>query len=110
MSFDDKYEILAELRNDGIRTVVAREKASGQAVEAHLFLSGRTPENNVLLDKIHQLPSEHRQFVLEVGDHDGTPYVVSHLLPDRRGFREWLGGIPDAPLAEGGHIASVCRL
>jgi hypothetical protein len=90
MSFDDKYEILAELRNDGIRTVVAREKASGQAVEAHLFLSGRTPENNVLLDKIQQLPSEHRQFVLEVGDHEGTPYVVSHLLPDRRGFREWL--------------------
>jgi hypothetical protein len=101
MSFDDKYEILAELRNDGIKTVVAREKATGQAVEAHLFLAGRTAENTGILDKIQRLTPDHAQFVLEVGDHEGTPYVVSHLLPDRRGLREWLGGIPDAPPASG---------
>jgi len=90
MSFDDKYEILAELRNDGIKTVVTREKATGQALEAHLFLAGRTPENSALLTQIERLGPDQRQYIVESGDHEGTPYVVTRVLPNRSALREWL--------------------
>ncbi|OYW13418.1 MAG: hypothetical protein B7X34_00270, partial [Acidobacteriia bacterium 12-62-4] len=55
MSFYDKYELLAPLRDDGIKTFVAREVATGRALEAHLFVAGRTPENEAILAKLDQL-------------------------------------------------------
>ena len=106
MSFEEKYEILAELRNDGIKTFVAREKATGQAVEVHLFLAGRTAENGAILDKLQRLSPDHAQFLLETGDTGGTPYVVSQLLPDRRGLREWLSGISEGAPVFGGPTIS----
>jgi hypothetical protein len=108
MSFEDKYEILAELRNDGIKTFVGREKLTGQAVEVHLFLEGGGGANGVILEKIRGLAPENAQFVLERGDNFGTPYVVTHLLPDRRGLREWLDGIASgAPVFGGPTISDV---
>ena len=98
MSFYEKYEILAELRNDGIKSFIARVKETGQAVEAHLFLAGRTPDNQALLDKLGRLTGDHKLFLLEVGDHEGTPFAITHVLPDQRGIRAWLSYAPEAPI------------
>ncbi|MBM3788027.1 MAG: hypothetical protein FJW30_27085, partial [Acidobacteria bacterium] len=97
MSFYEKYEILAELRNDGVKSFIARTKQGGQAVEAHLFLTGRTAENQAMLDKLGRLTGDAKMFLLDMGDHEGTPFAVTHILPDQRGLRQWLSNIPDAP-------------
>ena len=60
MSLEDKYDILAEQRNDGIKTFVGREKLTGQAVEVHLFLEGPGGRNAAILDKIRGLAPETR--------------------------------------------------
>ena len=70
MSFDDKYEILAELRNDGIKTS-SRERNNRASRRGGPVSTGRTPENSAILDKIQRLGPDQRQFILETGDHLG---------------------------------------
>jgi hypothetical protein len=90
MSFYEKYELLAELRDDGIKSFVARNITTGEAVEAHLFVAGRSPENQALLDKLDRLSPADSNYILERGENQGTPYVIARLLPDRVSLRDWL--------------------
>ena len=55
MSFYQKFELLALLRDDGVKTFVARENSTGRALEAHLFTGGKTAETIALLDRIGRL-------------------------------------------------------
>src|SRR4051794_2531858 len=77
MGFYQKYELLEMVKDDGIKTFLANEKGTGQAVTVHLFTDGATPENRKLLGRIASLSESNRQLVLDWGDNDGTPYVVT---------------------------------
>ncbi|MFN9262176.1 MAG: hypothetical protein ACK6DY_01615, partial [Acidobacteriota bacterium] len=94
MTFHDKYELLAHLRDDGIKTDIVREVATGRALEAHHFVAGPTPENVALLERLDRAAAG---IVVDRGDLDGIPYVVAEVLPDRKPFRTWLESLPVAP-------------
>lgn len=66
MSFPDRFEILEPLREDGEQTFRARERATGRIVEVRFLSPG-----------LSQPPP--RGDVIEQGDHDGKPYVVTTL-------------------------------
>ncbi|MCA2968781.1 MAG: hypothetical protein INH43_09715, partial [Acidobacteriaceae bacterium] len=103
MNFHDKYELLAHLRDDGIKTDIVREVATGRALEAHHFVAGRTPENVALLERLDRAGAA-AGIVVDRGDLNGIPYVVAEVLPDRKPFRTWLESLPvaapPAPAAE----------
>jgi hypothetical protein len=95
MGLYEKYELLALLRDDGVKTFVARDQVTGRAVEAHL-LTGSASESRTLLDRIDRLSPEERRYILECGVHEGTPYVIADLLPKRQGLKQWLDGVTRA--------------
>src|SRR5579862_2410628 len=90
VGFYDRFELIELSRDDGIKTFRARELATGRLVQAHLFVHPAAPESVALLQKLDSLPEEEQRRILDRGDHQGTPYVVTELLADQPGFREWL--------------------
>src|SRR5712691_6771523 len=90
VSFYDRFELLELQRDDGIRTFQAREIATGRLVQAHLFVHAHAPESAALLQKLDVLPEEERGRIVDRGEHQGTPYVVTERLVDQPGLREWL--------------------
>jgi hypothetical protein len=89
MSLETSYEVLEMLRDDGVQTFRAKEKATGRGLELHLFLPFGRPENKALFDKLKALPLETRRKFLDVGIDGSTPYVVTDPLPGNRGFKGW---------------------
>ena len=67
-----------------------REIATGQPVVAHLMVAGRTPENEALLAQVAKLAPPFASHVRDVGEHEGTPYVVTDVLPGGIGLREYV--------------------
>lgn len=102
MSFYSKYEILALLRDDapstGVKTFSARHLASGQTVGVHLLFENVPGQTAAVLDRVRSLGPEQVSQVIEVGDHEGTSYVVTAQSIWPRSFDEWLGK-PPAPAA-----------
>ena len=95
MSFYTKYEILALLRDDapstGVKTFSARHLASGQIVGVHLLFEIPPGQPAAILDRVRGLGPEHMAHVIEVGNHEGTSYVVTSEWTQPHGFDEWLG-------------------
>lgn len=88
MSLEDRFELGEVLRDDGVRTLAAREKLSGQELLVHFFENpSEAPE---LLASLDRLPERERQRIVDRGDRAGTPYVVTGSLTGSQGFREWL--------------------
>ncbi|HLY19505.1 MAG TPA: hypothetical protein VKR61_19895, partial [Bryobacteraceae bacterium] len=96
MVFHEKYELLALRGGDREIALPARDIFSGHPVLVHLLTGGKTPENQDLLRKLGEIPPQDRQHVLNTGDHDGVPFVVTDVLPGKLSLREWLAGI-DTP-------------
>lgn len=97
MVFHEKYELLA-LRSGGQEiTLPAKEISSGRDVLVHLLSGGDTPDVRELLAAIDKLPPEHRRTVLDQGDHDGIPYVVTEVLPQNLNLREWMAMAKASP-------------
>jgi hypothetical protein len=89
------------LRDDGVQTFRAKEKATGRELELHLFLPFGRPENKTLFEKLKSLPLEARRSFLDIGFDGSTPYVVTDPLAGGRGFKSWAeeligGGKPPA--------------
>lgn len=97
MIFHDKYELLALRGGDREIALPGKELSSGRAVLVHLLTTGYTPENREVLVTIEQLPAEYRLRVLDIGDHEGIPYVVTEVLPSNLNLREWLAAAKAAP-------------
>src|ERR1035438_4107288 len=97
MIFHDRYELLA-LRGGDDREIAlpGREISSGRDVLVHLLSAGYTPENQELLAIIDRLTAEPRRRVLDKGDHEGIPYVVTEVLPPNLKLREWLAAAMSA--------------
>src|SRR5271166_3917459 len=108
MIFHEKYELLALRGGDHEIALPGREISSGRDVLVHLLAAGYTPENLELLAAIDKLPAEHQRRVLDKGDHEGIPYVVTEVLPGTLKLREWLAAakseVPSpAPAKSSGH-------
>ncbi|HEV2199960.1 MAG TPA: hypothetical protein VGR73_09065 [Bryobacteraceae bacterium] len=90
MSFYERYELLELDRDDGVKTFLAREIATGRPVKVHLFVAPSSPYQAQLWRKIDQLPESERARVLDRGKHEGTRYVVTDRLVDHPGLFEWV--------------------
>lgn len=95
MSFDERFELGELLRDDGVRTFAVRDRAGGQDLVAH-FLA-HAPEAATLLASLQRLPERERQRIVDRGERDGVPYVVTGSLPGHPGFREWLASNAHEP-------------
>jgi len=90
MVFRDKYELLALRGGDKEIALPGREISSARPVLLHLLAGGYAPENQELLRALGNLSADQRGHVLESGDHDGIPYVVTDTLPDNVSLRSWV--------------------
>ena len=90
MGLYDRFELLELRRDDGIQTYHAREIATARPVQVHVLGQGETPENVALLARIEHLPEAEWRRVIERGEVQGLPYVVTDRLAGHPGFREWL--------------------
>jgi hypothetical protein len=90
VGFYDRFELLGLHRDDGIKTFQAQEIATGRLVQVHLFVHPDAPESVALLKKLDLLPAQESQRIIDRGENQGTPYVVTDRLMDQPGFREWL--------------------
>jgi hypothetical protein len=96
MDFYKKYELLELLRGDRVRVFSGREIATGRAVQVHLFTSGKTPETAALLERALQTPPGYRGVLLDIGEHEGTPYVVTVLPAGFETLDAWLDRVVPA--------------
>jgi hypothetical protein len=86
----DRYELLELRRDDGIQTFHAREIETARPVQFHLFTQVELAENLALLSRLEYLPDAERRRVIERGEYQGQPYVITDRLAGYPGFREWL--------------------
>jgi hypothetical protein len=79
VSFPDRFELLDLLRENGVQTFRARERASGRAVEAHFF-----PSEAGMLARLDDL-SQQRRAVIDHGNHDRGFYIVTESATESMG-------------------------
>jgi hypothetical protein len=91
MDFYQKYELIDPLPGEGTKSFSARQTATGRAVTVHLLVGGQTPENEKLLVRLRALSPDAMPKVIEVGDNDGTQYVVT-IAPPYLHLNDWLSG------------------
>src|SRR4051794_31172665 len=95
MSFYAKYEILALIRDDaastGVKTFSARQIATGHTVGVHLLFETPPGRPAAILDRVRSLGPDQIAYVIEVGSHEGTSYVVTSEWSLPQSFDEWLG-------------------
>ncbi len=68
----------------------AIETATGRPVLVHLFVNAAAPSNVALLAKADRLPVGELGRIVDRGQHNGAPYLVTDRLPEYPGLREWL--------------------
>src|SRR6266487_3807296 len=89
MSFFQKYELIEPVPGEGPKSFRARQLATGRDVVVHLMVGGRTPQNDALLARLRALPKHSFSKLLEVGNNDGTPFVVIDAPPVQN-LSDWL--------------------
>jgi hypothetical protein len=94
----DRYELVELRRDDGIQTFHAREIATARPVQLHLFAPEKSRDNLALLVRLDHLPEAERRRVIERGEYQGRPYVITDRLAGYPGFREWLTAMTDPPV------------
>ena len=92
MVFRDKYELLTLHHGDREVIFTGREILSGQAVAVRLLIAGAASESAELMTRLRNLTAEDRGLVLETGDYEGIPFVVTSILPAGLGLHAWLEG------------------
>ena len=81
MAINQRYELIELLRDDeGIRSARGQDLTSGQVIEVHLFQNGHSMESKALLRKIVAMPRGGTSALLDFGEEQGTPYVVTRPL------------------------------
>ena len=90
MNLEKNYQLNEVLRDDGVRTVRAREIASGRSLQVHFF---NTPEERESFERIRGLPLAARRDQLEIGYEGQIPYIVTDPLPESTSARAWFTGL-----------------
>src|ERR1017187_6497985 len=89
MDFYKRYELIDPLPGPGTKSFRARQASTAREVTVHLLVGGRTPENEQLLARLRAMPAQSFSKLIEVGDNDGTPYVVT-MAPPYQHLSDWL--------------------
>src|ERR1041385_2194941 len=88
MRFQGKYELPESFQSrDRHIAVPGTEVLTGRPVVVHLLSGGYTAENTEILRMAANLAPEHRRLVLETGDQEGVPYIVTDVLPGNSTLR-----------------------
>ncbi len=101
MSLDEHYllsEPLPPRMGNADQTIAAEEVVSGVSVIIHLLAGGNCPANQEQLNVARSLPPANVRYLREIGEHRGTPYVVTEPLPGNASFRSWLGQVAGRPM------------
>jgi hypothetical protein len=80
VSLDEHYlfsEPFPQRIGETDQTVAAEEVASGVLVVIHLLGGGNSPVNQEQLKAARDLPPASVRYLREIGEHRGTPYVVT---------------------------------
>ena len=77
------------------KSLTGTDVSSGRPVTVHLLLEAESPETVELLRNISGLSSDRRQQVLDEGNFQGIPYVVTYPLPGNASLRAWISA-PEA--------------
>jgi hypothetical protein len=88
MDFRKTYTLIESIPGEGANSFRGRQLASGRDVTIHL-LPGGSLANETSLARIRTLPAESLSQVIEVGENDGTLYLVTAAPPFQH-FSEWL--------------------
>jgi hypothetical protein len=87
----DRFELLELRRDDGlIQTFHAREVSTARPVQVHILMSAMAPENVQLLERLEHLPPPERRRLIDRGQTEGKPYVVTDRLAGFASLREWV--------------------
>ena len=89
MDFYQKYELIEPLAGEGTRSFRAKQTTTGREVNVHLLVGGKTPANEALLARLRALPPQSMSKLIEVGDNEGTTFVVT-MAPPFQHLSEWL--------------------
>ncbi|MGB9606772.1 MAG: hypothetical protein ACPL88_12925, partial [Bryobacteraceae bacterium] len=93
MSLPEKYELLDLIAENETRTYLARERSTVRMVMVHVLLPG--PNRISLLELVlrtRMIPATPgRLQILDLGEHEGNPYVVTEIIPGFTTLRNWLG-------------------
>ncbi|MEO8026997.1 MAG: hypothetical protein ABI823_11005, partial [Bryobacteraceae bacterium] len=106
MSIYQKYELLELKNDDGVKTFLAKQIATQRPVLAHLFVNPHTPEQRALLNLVDALQENERKRIVERGETDGTPFVITDRLIDYPSLRDWLN-VNAVPRAKHPAISTV---
>ena len=85
MSFDEKYQLVDLVEDENAKIFVAEEISTGRKVSVFLFVGEQARLHADLIERLRM--ADHRQFpeLIETGNNQGTPYVVTQPLS---GFSE----------------------
>jgi len=90
MRFQDRFELPTAIRaRDNEIAMTATETSSGRPVTIHLLLERQSAETAGLLRDIAGLSADRRQHILDEGDFEGIPYIITYPLPANISLRAW---------------------
>lgn len=102
MSLYSRYEIVAPVAEPQVRTFEARDIASGRRVWVHVILGG---EGGGVLRKVANVPPAARAAIIEIGEQDGNPFIVTDDLGGS--LLAWLDAQISAKPATGGGVGAA---
>jgi hypothetical protein len=101
-----KYEISGTLPELRPGAVEARHLVLKRPVQVH-FLERDRAANRALLELLDRLPEQQQRSIIDAGEHEGVPYIVTWPLDRGRTLLEWLRGqempAPARPAAPSSH-------
>ena len=97
MSFQDKYELVDLIEDGPAKVFVARELATGRKLGVFLFVGEQARAQAELLKRLHAIDRREFPELIEVGDNEGTPYVVTLPLSSFEELKTKVGSHKSAP-------------
>jgi hypothetical protein len=85
MSFDERYQLLDSIQDNGVKTFIAREIATGKTVTIFLFAEEQARLHAGLLDQLRAADCVQLPELVDFGNNQGTIYAV---LEPRIDFEE----------------------
>jgi hypothetical protein len=89
----ERFELLDLDRDEGVQSYTARDIATGLPVKVHLFQKPKSPLQAALLEALDHLPETEKGRILDRGEHEGKPYVVTDRLLPYSGLTEWVKSV-----------------
>src|ERR1035437_9786498 len=84
MDLSQKYHLIELLPGEGVQSYRARQTNTGREVTVHLLVGGKTTENEATLVRLRAMQPQSMAKLIEVGEQQGTTFVVPPAPPARR--------------------------